>query len=84
MKIATVSLVAALSAVAFAVPALQAAPKLDVRDTPEGTIDCSYCAGMLDFCFKVRDNQKQLEIVCPLTCAEWSYAGSRGLQADLP
>lgn len=56
MKITILSLVFTLSVAVPAVPAVQAAPELAVRDTPEGTIDCGFCTGMFDFCVQVRDH----------------------------
>ena len=53
MKIAVLSLALALGALTSAFPAVQTAPELIARDMSGGTIDCGYCTGMLDFCFKV-------------------------------
>lgn len=53
MKIMIPLLALAISAAVSAVPAMQAAPELTVRDTPEGTIDCGFCTGMFDFCVQV-------------------------------
>lgn len=53
MKATKISLALALSTIVSAVPAMQAAPKLVVRNTAESTLDCSYCTGMLNFCFEV-------------------------------
>lgn len=56
MKITILSLACFFSAAVSAVSAMQAAPELTVRDTPEGTIDCGFCTGMFDFCVQVRDH----------------------------
>ncbi|KAF2628973.1 hypothetical protein BU25DRAFT_447489 [Macroventuria anomochaeta] len=68
MKITIMPYALALSAAVSAISAAQAAPELVVRDTPQGTIDCNYCTGMLDFCFKNGHTQGQEG--CKQTCRE--------------
>lgn len=53
MKPIVFSFALALGAATSVLPATQGAPELIIRDSPTGTIDCSYCTGMLDFCFQV-------------------------------
>jgi hypothetical protein len=53
MKAAILSLAFVLCAIVSAIPAVQAVPEQAARDRSRGTIDCGYCTGMLDFCFKV-------------------------------
>lgn len=59
MKITILSLALVLSAVVSAAPATQAAPELVVRD-----VDCSYCTGMLNFCFEVSSRTPGLTRHC--------------------
>ncbi|KAJ4405363.1 hypothetical protein N0V91_005313 [Didymella pomorum] len=54
MKISILSLACFFSAAVSAVSAMQAAPELTVRDTPEGAIDCGFCTGMFDFCVQCK------------------------------
>jgi hypothetical protein len=54
MKFTVLPLVLALGTAVYALPAEQAKQGLVTRDMPEGTIDCGYCNGMLNFCFQVR------------------------------
>ncbi|KAJ4363829.1 hypothetical protein N0V95_000897 [Ascochyta clinopodiicola] len=68
MKPIILSLALILSSVVSAVPALQVLPELVARDTPEGTIDCGYCTGMLDFCFQNGHTRGQEG--CKQTCRE--------------
>ena len=85
MKNTILSLALVLSTVVSANPAMQVAPELIVRDTLEGTVDCSYCTDMLDFCFKVSS-----DIIVQVRSrevdhdVERSYSRPGGLQADLP
>lgn len=82
MKITIFSLSLALSAAASTIPAVQAAPELTVRDTPEGTIDCNFCTGMFDFCVQVRvvSHLFTLSSACDTDQnAERSYSRSRRL-----
>ncbi|KAF1361505.1 hypothetical protein EJ07DRAFT_112131 [Lizonia empirigonia] len=67
MKISFLSLGLTLAAFASALPPMQAVPALIAR-APEGTIDCGYCTGMLDFCFKNGHTQGQEG--CKQTCRE--------------
>jgi hypothetical protein len=60
MRTTILSLALAFSATVSAVPAIQAAPKLAVRDTPVGTIDCNFCTGMLNFCLQAGDHALNL------------------------
>lgn len=85
MKVTILSLTLALSAAVSAIPAVQAVPEFSIRDTPERTIDCSYCTGMLDFCFEVRRHVLKPAWTCDTDHdAEWSHSRSGRLQADLP
>ncbi|KZM22478.1 uncharacterized protein EKO05_0000807 [Ascochyta rabiei] len=68
MKITVFSLTLMLGTVVSAAPTLQSIPGLVNRDTPEETIDCGYCTGMLDFCFKNGHTQGQEG--CKQTCRE--------------
>lgn len=85
MKITLVSLALALSVTVSSTPAVPAIPELVFRDTPKGTIDCNYCTGILDFCFKVSYHIPTLYRGCDTNNnAERSHSRSRGLQANLP
>ncbi|KAH6629514.1 hypothetical protein C7974DRAFT_394649 [Boeremia exigua] len=68
MKIAILSLALAFSVAASAVPAVQAAPEVAVRNAPQSIIDCNYCTGMLDFCFQNGHTSGQEG--CKQTCRE--------------
>ncbi len=54
MKTTVFLLALVFCVVASAIPAMRGASDLAARDMPEGTIDCNYCTGMLNFCFQVR------------------------------
>lgn len=79
MKITILSLVLALGALAATVPAVRIVPEPIARDTPtpDGTIDCSFCTGMLDFCFVVSEHTNQVCCDCCTECVkEWSFPRS--------